>query len=271
MILTLNQDNIKDEDKQLAITIRNHLRQNQFVIGNPALGLKKTLRELEKQLEEHKDVGNTGWLINDNELVTQIMSTKAGIEGEEKLSEYLSRLLKYDKNLRGVVAFASLSYEHGAKVETLGYIPDTDTILVYGRNILILDAKNIKTTPKKPLYMSGNEVVDERGNLILEINPSVYVWDKIFKNAGIEIDTITGYTCIVNNSGATIERDEEWIKSNARLIHIAELQDLLTFWTENMPNNTMYLDILTEIAKAQIKEDKSSEMDFDYIRNIFDV
>ena len=47
--MKLDQTNIKPEDKELAISVRNHLRSGLFVIGNPALGLKKTLAQLEEK------------------------------------------------------------------------------------------------------------------------------------------------------------------------------------------------------------------------------
>ena len=50
--MRINKDNISDSDKELAVSILNKLRAGNRVIGNPAEGLKKTLRELDSKLKE---------------------------------------------------------------------------------------------------------------------------------------------------------------------------------------------------------------------------
>lgn len=264
--MKLIQTNIKDEDKQQAISVRNHIISGQRVIGQPGAGLRKTLANLEEQ-QQNKTVEVTDWLLDDAELIQNIMLTKAGIEGEEKLCEYLALLIKHDYDLNDIVAFASLAYEPD---DSKDYIPDTDVLLVYGRNVLILDAKNIKTNSNNPLRIEKHEILDSKDKLVLEVNSSTYVWQRIFKNAGVEVDSIEGYVCIVNNTETFIIRDDEWNKSQHKLIHVSELKNVLKEWIKGK-DNTLHLDMLTEIAKAQIKEETSAEIDFNSIKREFGV
>ena len=69
----------------------------------------------------------------------------------------------------------------------------------------------------------------------------------------IPIDSIDGYVCIVNKTPVNIERDDEWYASHIKPIHISELLEVLEDWVASCSGETMYLDMLTEVAKAQIK------------------
>ena len=263
--MRLNKDNVADKDKDLALNIRNHLVNGQFVIGNPGLGLKKTLMELENR-RDSRVFANTDWIMKDAQLNARIAMTKAGIEGEESLCEYLGKLLKYDASLRGIVAFASLSYEQ--ENNDKDYIPDTDTLLVYGHNILIVDAKNLKTKPGHPIMLMDGSIVDEKGKEIIPVHPSTHIWTKVMQRANIPLDSIDGYVCVVNDNETDIIRNDEWEHSHTKLIHISELHEILTEWVVGK-DNTFYLDMLTEVAKAQIKEEKSLDLDIDNIKKRF--
>ena len=263
--MLLNKEGIRPEDTSLALGIRNHLKLHQFVIGNPGHGIKKALIDLENK-RDTKEVNITDWLLKDSQLEAQIAMTKAGIEGEKGLCDYLSRLLKYDTGLQGLIAFASLSYEQENNDKE--YIPDTDTLLVYGKNLLVIDAKNIKTKPDKPIMLMDGSVVDEKGKEIIPVHPSTHIWLNVMQKAGIEIDSIDGYVCIVNDTETAIIRNDEWYESHTKLIHIAELQNILHEWIEGK-DNTIYLKILTEIAKSQIKEEKKIDLDIDAIKKKF--
>ena len=265
--MKLNQDNIKPEDKQLAINVRNYLINGNRVIGDPGEGLKQTLKKLEEQ-RDSKIIGKADWFMKDTDLEEQISKTIAGIKGEENLCEYLTRLIKYDDALNGLVAFASLSYQQ--EDNTLDYIPDTDTLLVYGKHLLVIDAKNIKTKPNKPLMLCSGVVVDDKGKEILEVHPSTHIWERVMKNANIEIESIDGYVCIVNDTETEIIRTEEWYECHTKLIHISELKSILEEWVIDK-DNTLYLNMLTEIAKAQIKKEKNLSMDLDAIKRKFNV
>ena len=265
--MKLNQDNIKPEDKQLAINVRNYLINGNRVIGEPSEGLKQTLKKLEEQ-RDNRVVGKADWLMKDTALEEQISKTMAGIKGETQLCEYLTQLIKYDDALNGLVAFASLSYQQ--EDNELDYIPDTDTLLVYGKNLLVIDAKNIKTKPNKPLMLASGVIVDDKGKEILEVHPSTHIWERVMHNAGIEIESIDGYVCIVNDTETDIIRNEEWFTCHTKLIHISELKSILEEWVKGK-NNTLYLNMLTEIAKAQIKQERSLTIDVNAIKRQFGI
>lgn len=260
----LNQNNIKQEDKSLAISVKNYIKGGSFVIGNPALGLKQSLAKLEEQRD--KEVADTEWALVDKQLEQNIKLTKAGIIGEERLSNYLAKLLKLDPVLEGTIAFASLSY--GDKTQDLDYTPDTDIILVYGKHILIIDAKNIKA--KGDVFQIGHTLVNEKGKEIISFNSSIPVWRKIFNEAEIEIDSITGIVCIVNDVNTPVVKDENWKQSDVKTFHASELRDYLHNWVQGK-DNTAYLQILTEISKAQIKDEQEIDLDITRIKKTFGI
>jgi len=266
----LNQNNIKPEDKQLALNVRNYLVAGNRVIGDPGEGLRQTLMKLEYE-RDNKNYGITDWKMKDAELNQQISLTKAGIEGEIQLCDYLSTLIKYDDKLNGLVAFASLSYDFGDGVNK-DYIPDTDTLLVYGRHALVIDAKNLKTKPNQCLMIvEGGFVIDaDKEKELISVNPSTHIWRKVMEDANIQLDSIDGYVCIVNDTEIEIIRNEYWYECNTKLIHISELKDILEDWVQGK-DNTLYLDMLTEISKAQIKKEKNISFDIDAIKRKFNV
>ena len=265
--MKLNQDGISEEDKQLAINLRNYLVNGNRVIGDPGEGLKQTLKSLEKQ-RDNADTGIMDWGIDNAELIGQIAKTKAGIKGEEDLCEYLAKLIKYDDKLDGLIAFASLSYEQDSNM--LDYIPDTDTLLVYGNNLLVIDAKNLKTKAGKTLFLVDNIIFDEDEKEILEVHPSTHIWKTALGSKNIPIESIDGYVCIVNNTYTPIERDENWYYSHTKPIHISELKNELEKWVHNK-DNTASLKLLVEIAKAQIKKEKEISFDVDAIKRKFGI
>lgn len=337
--MKLNQDGIRPEDKQLAINVRNYLVAGNRVIGDPGEGLRQTLAQLEEQ-RDSREFGKTDWEMKDPELEAQISKTKAGIKGEEELCEYLTRLVKYDDKLDGLVAFASLAYkfedknkaefanslEHAkfANAETTSdevllhysngmiihispddyygnelyiessapsdvirefaisvdeppkqpekdYIPDTDTLLAFGNNLLVVDAKNLKIKPGQALMLMNGCVVDaDKGKEIIEVHPSTHIWTKVMADAGIPLESIDGYVCIVNDTPVEIIRTDEWYESHTKLIHISELKKILEDWAAGK-NNSASLKMLTEIAKAQIKKEKNISFDVDSIKRKFGV
>lgn len=266
--MKLNQDGIRPEDKQIALNVRNYLISGGRVIGDPGEGLKQTLAKLEYE-RDHKNYAVTDWQMKDSELLTQISLTQAGIKGEESLCSYLATLIKYDDKLDGLMAFASLSYE--LENNDKDYIPDTDTLLVYGNHLLVIDAKNIKTKPNQALMLMEGVVVDaDKGKELIEVHPSTHIWQRVMSNAGIPLGSIDGYVCIVNDTEVEIIRTDEWYESHTKLIHISELKGILEEWVQGK-DNTASLKMLTEIAKAQIKKEKEISFDLDAIKRRFDV
>lgn len=337
--MKLNQDGIRPEDKQLAINVRNYLVAGNRVIGDPGEGLRQTLAQLEEK-RDSREFGKTDWEMKDPELEGQISKTKAGIKGEEDLCEFLTRLVKYDDELNGLVAFASLAYKfedkerakfvnslenatldnteqngdevllkysngmiiHVSANDYFGnelliesspasevirdysisvdeppkqsekdYIPDTDTLLVYGNNLLVVDAKNLKIKQGQSLMLMNGCVVDaDKGKEIIEVHPSTHIWQEVMKSNGIQLDSIDGYVCIVGDMPVDIIRTDEWYESNTKLIHISELNKILHEWVKGK-DNTLSLKMLTEIAKAQIKKEKNISFDVDNIKRKFGV
>lgn len=266
--MKLIQDGINPEDKNLAINVRNYLISGNRVIGDPGEGLRQTLKTLEER-RDSRVVGKDEWFMKDTELEDQIAKTSAGIKGEEQLCEHLTRLVKYNDNLNGLIAFASLSYQQGDD-NPLDYIPDTDTLLVYGKNLLIIDAKNLKIKPNKQLMLTDGLIVDEKGKEVLEVHPSTHIWERAMNKAGIDIESIDGYVCIVSDTPVEIIRTDEWYESHTKLIHISELKGILEEWVASK-DNTLYLNMLTEIAKAQIKKEKQLSIDIDSIKRKFGI
>ncbi len=172
--------------------------------------------------------------------------------------------------LNGLVAFASLAYDFGEENDK-DYIPDTDTLLVYGKHLLVVDAKNLKTKPNQTLMLSQGSVIDaDKGKELIEVHPSTHIWQRVMENAGISLESIDGYVCIVNDTEIEILRTDEWYESHTKLIHISELKGILEEWVEGK-DNTLYLNMLTEISKAQIKKKKEISFDVDAIKRKFKI
>lgn len=262
--MRINKDGIFEEDKEIAVDVLNKLRSGIRVILNPAQGLKETLKKLEEK-RDTKSFGKTDWLMKDADLEEQISKLKAGIKGEEELSDYLSTLLKYDEKLNSIVAFASLSAEQ--ENNNLDYIPDSDFVLVCGRNILIIDAKNISTKADMVISLECGVIMTASGKELLEVHLSTHIWRKLLPN---QITTIDGYVCIVNKTGCEIDRNEEWYSCDYKLIHISELQTILEDWVSHCKDDVCYLKMLTDIAKTQVRKEKSG-IDLSNMKHIFGV
>lgn len=261
--MKINKENISEDNKELALNILNNLRSGNRVIGSPAEGLKKTLKDLETK-RDNKSFSKTDWLMKDGELEENIAKLKKGIKGEEELSEYLSTILKYDDELDGVIAFASLSSEQ--ENNNLDYIPDSDFLLVYGNNVLVIDAKAISTKPEQIIYLEEGIIVTESGKELLEVHGSTHIWKKLLPN----LTSIDGYVCIVNKTGASIDKNHEWYSCDYKLIHISELRDVIKEWRNECTDTTCRLSTLVEIAKTQVKKEHSG-LDLSQMKQVFRV
>ena len=266
--MKINKDNIPAEDKELALSIINSIRNNNRCIGNPARALQITLSELEEKKND-VDLNPTTWLLKNRELEEQIAKIKAGIEGEKQLAEFLERLLKYDDKLKDLVAFASLSQE--LNNNDRDYIPDSDFMIVYNDRFLIVDAKNISTNPDVPIMLDGTCILTdaERPKLLLEgVHSSINVWSDYFNKNNIKYSSIDNIICIVNKSGANITRS---INTDNQLIHIATLHQFLLGWIEmQVGSGIVQLRDLTQIAKCQVRKEHSG-LDLADIRRKFGV
>ena len=259
------KSNVSEADKTYAFDILNKLRNGVRVFGKPAEGLQKTLLKLETPEKDSFD--SAKYNLNDSEYEEEVAKLKKGIKGEKTLGEYFEKIIRLDDTLSDIVVFASLGDEDTDK----DYIPDTDFLCVYGNNILIVDAKNINTNPDIPLFVSGNGIYSAVNHdvPILEVNPSNHVWAKIFEqeyNNSVDID---GCTCIINKSGSEIFRDEEWLSSPIKPVHISELIEFLHTWVKGK-EPVFDLELLTVIAKKQIWEEKT-DLDLTYGKRVFGV
>lgn len=250
-------ENINDSDKLIALRVMNRLKAGDRVFGNPAEGLKITLKKMEdshNEDENNKDV--LDFLSNDDEYKSNLNKLKAGIKGEEVLAEYFEKIVKHDDTLQDIVLFASLSDPEQSD-DSQVYISDSDFVAIYGNNILILDAKNIRTNVELPIYLDGNDLVTVGGNPLLELHSSIFVWKKIFKNNKTPYISIHGVTVIVNNTGACIWKNQDWHKSDVKPIHISELVEFLHTWVNKKSSETN-LSLLTTLVKMQIRKEENS-------------
>lgn len=253
--MRLIKDEIPDDRKLDALRIINKLKTGNRVFGSPAEGLKKTLKNYEQQLADAENKrGALDFLSNNDELENNIRLLKAGIRGEETLAEYMEKIVKYDDSLQDIIFFASLS--DPTQQASDDYISDSDFVAVYGNHILIMDAKNIATSPDVPIYLDGNSLCSVGGKEILELHPSVCIWRKIFSQRNVPFISCHGVTVIVNSRGACIWKNTEWQASEVKPIHISELVNYLHEWIENKEPH-VNLSLLTALAEMQIKKDDS--------------
>lgn len=254
--MRIDKNGIKEENKEQAVHILNFLRAGNRVIGNPAQGLKTTLSELEEQ-RDSVEISKLDWALRDRELEDSIAKLKAGIEGEKNLASFLSQLLKYNDDLDGVIAFASLSQEQ--ENNDKDYIPDSDFVLIHNDKLLIIDAKNISTSPKTRIHLEGRDIITDGKNpktLLEGINSSEKVWVDFFNANGLPFSSIANVICIVNNFGADISPS---VDSNMDLIHIASLNNYLLQWHSLESNEQMVrLNTLVELSNCQIRHEKSN-------------
>lgn len=252
------KDYIPDEDKLIALRVMNRLKAGDRVFGNPSEGLKITMKKLEEDHQKAEENRSAlDFLDNDGAYKEAYAKLKAGITGEETLAEYFEQIVKHDEELEDIVVFASLSDPEQNAGEEQGYISDSDFIAVYGNNILILDAKNIRTNPEMPIYLDGNDLVTVGGALMLELHPSIFVWRNVFKNHDCAFTSIHGCTVIVNKNGACVWKNSDWHKSEVKPIHISELVNFLHDWIKDKSPETN-LSLLTVLAKMQIRKEEST-------------
>lgn len=249
------KDNVSNENKKYAIDILNKLKIGNRTFGAPAEGLKKTLKELENNAPKKDSIDDISFKLDDKSYAAEVSKIKKGIKGEELLAQYFEKVIRLDKVLSDIIIFASLGDENTDK----DYIPDTDFLLVYGNNLLIVDAKNINTNPDMPIFVDGNGIYTamNHDDPLIEVNSSIPVWKKILSEEyNGTVNSINGCTCIINKSGATVFKDENWVKSYIKPIHISELVDFLHMWVEEK-EPVFDINLLVTIMKKQIYKPKS--------------
>ena len=261
--MKINKSISNVERADIAYRLLNKLRAGDMMHGNPAEGLKRSLKKL--QLEDKRansSINKTDWKISSGELKSQIAKLKQGIKGEESLASYLQKIIKYTPELDGLIVFASLSTDI-SKEDELGYIPDSDFLCIYGNNILVLDSKAIKTPPVVPLYIKDN-ILKLLSKDLMEVKPSTPIWRNLLQKEGILSEynvKFGGITVIINNTGCLIWKNEDWYKSDCRPVFIGDLEEYLKEWVENIKESQgeqiISLDLLSIIANTQIRKEKT--------------
>lgn len=266
--MKLIKQNVKNEDKQMAIDIINRLKAGDRTFGAPAEGLKKTLKKLEENAPKEDSYDDVSYTLDDRQYAADVARLKKGIKGEEILAQYFEKVIRLDPVLSDIIVFASL----GDESSPFDYIPDTDFLCIYGQHLLAVDAKNINTNPGNPLYVEGNGIygVSNPDVPILEVNSSVPIWKKILSTeCNSEVRSVSGCTCIVNKTGAMIFKNEDWAASQIKPVHISEFLDFLKLWCEGKDPN-VDINLLTTIMKYQIKK-PHSDMDLSVGRRMLGV
>lgn len=263
------KDGIKEEDKQIALDILNKLRAEERTFGSPAEGLHKTLAKLNESAPAEDSFDSTSYNLKDQEYEKQVSKLKAGIKGEEELSEYFEKLLRLNTKLSDMVVFASLGDTDTDK----DYIPDTDFLCIYGKDIMIVDAKNLKVKKDIPIFVKGDGIYSatKQDEPLIEVHSSVPVWkDILAKDYGGEVGSINGCVCIINKTGIEVYKNDAWENSDIKPIHIAELESFLEEWIKD--KEPVYdLKMLVAIAKQQIQKENDTGLDLSDAKRIFEV
>lgn len=220
------KDNVPEEDKQIALDILNKLRLGERTFGAPAEGLQKTLLKVNKRAPKEDSFESIDYNLKDADYEEEVRKLKAGIKGERELSEYLEKLIRLDPALSEMVVFASLGDINSDK----DYIPDTDFLCIYGSDIMIVDAKNLRVKKDTPIFVKGQGIFSATNHdePLIEVHSSVPFWHEQFEKAyNGKVTSIDGCVCIINKTGAEICKNEAWEHSTIRPIHISELADFL--------------------------------------------
>lgn len=253
--ILINKDSIKKEDIEIASKLIRELRSGKRVFGNPGEGLKRTLRKLEDDLLNQDKADPLIWKTKDRNILKEISRVKHGIKGEIRLSSYIEQIIKNDPELHGMIFFASLSSVDETKAEELGYIPDTDFVAVCGKNLMILDAKNISVS--YPVYIDEKDCLLTPNGKLMQLTTSKYVWEDILEKEKIKCN-IDGCTVIVSSDKILIFKNDNWYRSSCRPIFVGDLRDYLIDWMSKIEDKTVSLQLLTIISKVQIRKDKSN-------------
>ena len=251
------KDGVAEEDRAYAMDILCKLRAGNRVFGSPAAALSKTLSHLEENAPAKDSNEDIHYYLNNKEYEAKVSKLKKGIKGEKTLAEYFEKIIRLDKSLSDIIAIASLGSEGNGDEE---YISDTDFLILYGNNILIVDSKCINTNPSIPLFVRGHGVYSavNHDEPILEVNPATHYWKKTIANEyHKEIGYVNGCVVIINKSGAQIFKDGEWWKSDIKPLHISELVDYLKTWIDGK-EPTVDLALLVTIMKHQVWAQKST-------------
>ena len=101
---------------------------------------------------------------------------------------------------------------------------------------------------------------------LVEVPSCASYWRKRLPGAR----TVDGCVCIINSTGATIDKDDEYYASDIKPVHIADLVSFLHEWIKGK-EPVLDLNILIEVLKEQIKDTRGMSLDLTDAKRIFGV
>lgn len=157
------------------------------------------------------------WGIDGNRMIPVI---EVGKEGEKQTASLLDRMAKENKPM---FVFHSLSWP-----ESVG---DTDHIIVYGKNIIVVDSKRWKSSRKYSVTASGSIL---RGTVPfpsgkVKIGYALNTWRKRFPGY-----KVTGIVTIAQEK-VFVSRDKNWYKAPFRLVENEKLEEFLQDFFQKHP------------------------------------
>lgn len=165
------------------------------------------------------------------------MSSVIGINGEEQTAKVLEQ---YSKEKEGVYVFHSLMWPQSNG--------DTDHVLVYKNNIIIIDSKRWKSVRKYSISSSGFVM---RGTVPFPEGKvktlyAVNKWREALPNF-----KISAIVCIAQEK-VFVQRDRNWYRAPFRLTEIEKLKEQLDYELksidENIPDNYALLQYLAHLT-----------------------
>lgn len=176
------------------------------------------------------------WGIDGNRMIPAL---EAGKEGEKQTSVVLDKLAGEYKPL---YVYHSLSWPESAG--------DTDHVLLYGKNLIIIDSKRWKASRKYSVTSSGQIL---RGTVPfpsgkVRIGSALQVWKRKFPGY-----KVSGIVTIAQEK-VYVSRDKNWYKAPFRLVENEKLEDFLReLFTKNPVTEKTDGKTLIELGKLLVK------------------
>lgn len=183
------------------------------------------------------------WGIDGNRMLPQL---QFGIEGEKQTASTLKSIAE---NNPGMFIFHSLSWP-----ESSG---DTDHVVIYGNNLIVIDSKRWKKARKYSVTASGTIL---RGTVPFDsgkvkVRYAVNHWKKLFPEM-----KVTGVVTIAQEK-VFVSRDRNWYTAPYRLVENEKLAEFLTETFEKTRNKQVSGSTLVKLGAYCIKErDRRAEI-----------
>jgi hypothetical protein len=166
------------------------------------------------------------------------ISSEIGKTGEEATANVLK---EYSEKHEGVYVFHSIMLP-----ESTG---DTDHIVVYGNNVIIIDSKRWKSVRKYGISASGHVL---RGTVAFPEGKvktlfSIQKWKKVLSK-----NTVQGIVCIAQEK-IFVTRDRNWYRAPFRLVEIEKLEEQLDYLLKPSVKPEDNYAILSMLACSTVK------------------